>query len=294
MRFFQPLKQSYRAVFAPSEEALKRVLKFDPKKITEFRVPQQTVLWTKLNLARGYYHSFIQTAPGTPLILLRQHATAYNPKKDEDLVEAWKTRNFSTIQELAEYYEAVINPALSIIKKIDGFQAESYALKDVLRLKVGSQAQLDKARTQLLIITDKIEFLKKQLKEYASSAFSTEIYNSILNIFRLAAESDDHAHRYAIQLLEDMTALGVPCDETTRLLMKKICFGDEPKEDSDMLFSYVELPEMGEVVLNAKNVKQMNKDAVRTAADRHNIEITEGRFMQNAASHPNLIQNATQ
>merc|ERR1711991_488442 len=92
-------------------------------------------------------------------------------------------------------------------------------------------------------------------------------------------------------LLDDMTLCEVPFDAHTKLLLKNVVFGDKPHEDSNLLFSFVENPERGEVSLARIENGALSKvadDALYTIGQRHTTPVTEHTKLQAPDTHPML------
>ena len=293
MRQTSALCKAFSVLYTPAESDVSKQLKLSKSHLKEFPVADATQLWTSLNMARGHFKELIETTPHSPLVSIR--STSNLRKQRGSTIEGWSTGMFESIESIAMFYERAISPAAKLTKEIEDLQLESHGLKDILRLKRLPASQLEAKKKRLNVVLEELTRLFKERAAYVESAFTTQIYNALINIFRLCGEADPHAHRYAVQLLDDMSAFGVPYDDSTKLLMKKICFNDEPHEDSEMLFSFVEVPELGEVVLKngGKTVEDMNVQATGIAADRHNIPLTEGRYLTHPASHPNLIAESS-
>ena len=289
-----PFFKSFSVMYAPTEADIAAKLNISVSHMQKYPLKSEARIWTGLNLAQAHFANLIATTPNIPLVSIR---STWNPYKvPQDGIAAWSLQTFTNIESVAMFYERTVAPAVKITKEIKDLELESFGLKDILRLKKLPITALEKKKIQLGQVTQDLADRKKERADYVAASFTTEIYNALINLFRLCGQKDQHAHRYAVQLLDDMSAFGVPYDEATKLLMKKICFNDEPSEDSEMLFAFVEVPELGEVSLKSegKSVELMNESATKIAADRANLPLSEeGRYLTGQASHPNLIESST-
>ncbi|KNH05595.1 spherulin 4-like cell surface protein [Perkinsela sp. CCAP 1560/4] len=286
------LCKGYSVGYSVPDAAVSKSVKLSQNHIKQFPISPQSSTWISLNLQRKHYDGLVQTTPHIPLVTLREDLKIKKSSSPKNLLGKWKSKKFATVLSLAKFYETAVSPALHLIQKINERKLETHGLRDMLRLRRLPAIELDKKQDRLDVVQLEIIKLHEQLKAYVQESFSTEIYNSLLNIFRLCGEKDAFANRFAMQLLDDMSTFGVSFDNSTKLLMKKICFDDEPHEDSNMLFAFVEVPEMGEVSLKTdeETMHAMNKTATKIASSRHNIPLSEGRYMTSEDSHPNLIQ----
>jgi hypothetical protein len=256
-----------------------------------FPTSQKTKSWTAVNIvARAHYQAFVSTSPREPLLPLRtpQVAPAKPENPKNSLRAEWPTRTFPDVLTLVKHYESVIAPALGLTAEINEINLEIYGLNDILKLKKHSAEILQKKKERLYEVQAKLKILKEKRASYVKDAFDTPTFNSLINVMRLCGENDEHAYLYSLRLLDDMTICEVPFDNTTQMLLKNIAFGDEPGDDSDMLFAFVEFPEMGEVSLTKEPVAKVCDDVIDRISQRHGIAVTEGLHLKDKSTHPML------
>lgn len=195
-------------------------------------------------------------------------------------------KNAKDLPTLLKAYAGVLGPVKQLKKLLDAEELEQAYLKD--RLKIGltsfKQAQLDEAKSNLVKIDAAITKYKAEIAAIGKENFTTESFNDIVNACRIAG-----LNNIATRMLDDMTLLSLPFNETTKMLLNNVVFGDGPLEDSGMLFAFVEYPERGEVFAT----KSTDLDAIAThtlkvISERHQTPLDSGRKLQKPDTHPCL------
>ena len=247
--------------------------------------------WTEIDVvAREKWCEFFTTT-----------ALTYPPKRN--IAEAQKTSDetvidrhspslfwgtFFSVSQVMDKYETLVGYALKLGQFRRELELRTFPLRDALRLKRCSAQELASKQRELEALVKEMGELEAEKTQYAAKYFDTSVYNSLINLMRLFGETNPHATSYALQILDDMTALSIPFDETTQLLLRSLTFGDDDSHNSDALFSLVEFPEMGQVTNKLDSVEKLARDSIRTISRRHNLPITEGAYQQDKGTHPLL------
>jgi hypothetical protein len=251
------------------------------------------VNWTRVDvIGRKRLAALASTASeSAPLYEIRNNVAKNPPKQPVDPKKAFAA-NFTCINALVTTYEEVLYPVRALQKEWEDLDLESFGLKDDLKRGTSAfkQAHLDKAQARLDVLKKTMSTKRQQILTVASQ-LTTAMCNDIINALRIVGETQEHGRRMAFLVLEDMTLFDIAFDDTTKLLLKNLSFGDGPFEDSNMLFSLVEYPERGEISLSGEPLERIADHAIKTISTRHQTPITDGKLLRSGETHP-LLQRS--
>ena len=248
--------------------------------------------WAELDTTkRKQYKGITESISKTSLCAIREKPPV-SKRTAQEVASSWKTAFPSSLYQLVEEYEGALQPVRQLQASWEELELESHHLKDDLKRGTSAfrQDHLDKCKTRYEAIKKEMAAKKEQIAKIAQN-LTTALFNDIINILRIAAEREEHARQMAILVLEDMTLLNVPFDATTQLLLKSVTFGDGPFQDSNLLFSFVEYPERGEISLSQDPLEKIADRALKTISDRHQTPITDGVLLRQGDTHP-MIQRS--
>jgi hypothetical protein len=257
---------------------------------------QAYLVWSELNVnARHRLESIAATADATNYSAKRHElmAAKSTPAAPAATLKA-AVANAKTLKAFADAFEAIMLPVRKLEAERSDLQLLIWGCVDHINLglNVHTPEQLDKYKKDLEAAKSKLAANRKAHAEYSAKAFDTATCNEVVNLFRIAGESKPNALAYAEFLLDDLTLANVTFDEATKLLLKNVIFGDLPHEDSNLLFSFVENPERGEVDLSTvKNgdLSAVADEAVITIGRRHTTPVdAEFAKLQKKDTHPML------
>lgn len=247
----------------------------------------RTATWIGLDVvARQKLAKFSATvSPAENYVLAYNKALSDAPKAVPEGAKA-ALAAAGDLPALFKAYAAIIGPAYALKAKLDAEKLEAAYLTD--RLKIGlshfKQAQLDTARKQLTALETDIAKIEKELAAMGAEFFSTDLFNTIANVVRIAGYP-----QISTRILDDMTLLKVPFNTATKILLNNACFGDGPLEDSGMLFAFVEYPERGEIFATAStDLDAIATETMKIMGDRHQTPVDGGRKLQKPDTHPCL------
>eukprot|EP01062_Namystynia_karyoxenos_P045586 TRINITY_DN338_c0_g1_i7.p1 TRINITY_DN338_c0_g1~~TRINITY_DN338_c0_g1_i7.p1 ORF type:complete len:338 (+),score=146.90 TRINITY_DN338_c0_g1_i7:109-1014(+) len=237
-------------------------------------------LWATIDGAdRSRFLAVARTAPAGAgdLIQLREKITAQDPAmaKQKDIKKYFWKQNFETVTELMTFYENMMQPLHQI-------KADSYLKwtnrcdywSKIAQTKNAAQSDLDDWKANHQRLGEEIDALAKEKAAYIARVFDTDIYNHVLGVLRLAAEESDAAHAAAVQVFHDMTENGIAFDDTTKILLRNVCFGDSYYDNSDLLMSHIEYPERGEHTLGKdEDLHQVSAIVLDVIGKRHKIDV---------------------
>lgn len=200
-------------------------------------------------------------------------------------------RGVKDLPSLIKVYASILGPALKLKRDLEIEELEHAYLKDRLKIGLASfkQAQLDEAKTKLVTLDANIAKIKTQIAAIGKEYFTTEVFNNLINATRLMGSKNSTVQRISVELLDHMTMLKVPFDDSTKILLNNVIFGDGPLEDSGMLFAFVEYPERGEVfATSSNNLDSIATQTIKLMQDRHQTPVDHGRKLQQNDTHPCL------
>lgn len=299
----------------------------DAEHISPSLVPamnRYTSAWVALDkVARTRHHLLIQSAhgatrPWTDLLLQQQQPEAGNgngnvkdaaastskkkgkqqqqPSNVKPLELFTSSRLPLTLEGVVTLYDSSMSPIRALQAELEVVQLEYYGLKDVLKLGIAHFKPAvveEKRKRHAVVVVQKAE-LQQKIHTLFKESFTTAVINDLVNLLRIVAETDDSARRAGIQILDEVAALDLTFDLHTQMLLKSLTFGDGPQEDSNMLFSFVEYPERGEISASVGSLAAIAEDGLKTIAERHTTTLsTHGRlFLQDKATHPMIQRSA--
>lgn len=248
--------------------------------------------WTGIDvLGRKRLAALAATVTTKPLTSIEAEVAAAPPTAPVSGRQLFETTDFKSVDEVITVYERAMHKVRVAKAAYDVLELQSFHIKDDLKrgLSAFKQAYLDKEKVRL-------EAVKKDMKEQrnviigvGAATFTTSILNDIINLLRLAGEKQEHARVMALKVLDDMTLLEIPFDETTQLLLKNIAFGDGPFDDSSLLFDCVGYPERGEISVAANlSLEGVADQALKTISARHQTPLDEGRLIRQTDTYPML------
>ncbi|KEG11100.1 hypothetical protein DQ04_02981050 [Trypanosoma grayi] len=208
--------------------------------------------------------------------------------------EKFKTTAWTSVRQLLTFYEETLLPARVKYAEYKVHELNNFHIKDDLKrgLSAFKQDYLDKQKTELVKVQQKMQECQEFIKAIGKSAFDTLIFNDIANILRICGERNPHAHRMAMQVLEDMNLLGVPFNDATAKLLHAIVFNDGPIDDSALMFTLLEYPERGEVSVSREAVEKIADATLRIISGRHQTPLDDGRMLRQSDTHPCLQRSA--
>lgn len=257
--------------------------------------------WVSIDiLGRQRLGQLASTVTAAPLYDIRAEVAAKPPAAPiSDVKGKFAKNDFKTIADLVRFYEEVIYPVRQLDAQAQDLQIEVYGLKDHIKLGLNlfSQDVLDEKKKLLVETEAKLAKTREQIAAEMEKNFTTGIYNDLVNALRLAGGKQEHARDLGMRLLDDMTQFGVPLDGDSQMLLKNLTFGDGPQEDSNLLFTYCEFPERGEVSVSNDSLEMIADSALKTIADRHQTPLTGdkdtfGTKLRLGETHP-LLQRSS-
>lgn len=247
--------------------------------------------WAELNVTgRGRLETIAATNDGkTSYGSLRNTMSAPAATSVQPLKQV--VAKAKTIADVAQGVEAALYQVRKLEKERSELQLHMWNLKDSIYLGIGTPEVIAAHKKELAATTVQHDANRKANKEYCAKLFETSSFNDVINLFRIAGDRCEHARSYAETLLDDMALVGVAFDDATKLLLKNVVFGDQPHEDSNLLFTFVENPERGEVSLApaaAGDLTAIANEALVTIGRRHTTPVTEHLKLQSTVTHPML------
>uniref|UniRef100_A0A7S1QE36 Uncharacterized protein n=1 Tax=Neobodo designis TaxID=312471 RepID=A0A7S1QE36_NEODS len=258
---------------------------------------QPYLVWAELNtVARARLAPIAATAASdnTRYAEIRNgmKAPASKPATMKDAISKAKT-----LADVANGVEATLFEVRRLEKEREDTQLAIWGLNDLINLglSVSTAEQIEAYKKEKVAAVAKLDANRKAHAAYCAKTFDTATFNDVINMFRIAGETSHTARLYAETLLDDMTMCNVAFDEATKLMMKNVVFGDAPHEDSNLLFTFVENPERGEVSLAPianGDLTKIADEAVMTIGRRHTTPVTEHVKLQQKDTHPMLQRSS--
>lgn len=202
------------------------------------------------------------------------------------------------VKTMIQIFEAAMVPVRKLELERYDIQLEIYTLRDHLNLglTVFKQEQIDKKTTQLKEAVVRLAKNRQQHQEYVAKNFSTEMFNDLVNVLRIASEQHPNCHSMAVKVLEDMGLCKVTFDDATKMLVRNVVLGDGPHENSGLLFAHVEGPERGEISLQEGPIEAVADEALKTIAKRHATPLDADEVtyvkLRSGETHPNLQRSS--
>lgn len=254
--------------------------------------------WARINvLARQRLTKFAATMNDTDLIAL---SNEYREGKIPHVPITISTKDLMThatsVINLVNIIENALTPIRKYEKQRDALQQECDLLQDTINLGLArsNQEAVSAATARISEARKELTDNRRHLREYTFAHFDTHFMNDTLTILWLAGKKYDVCNVYAVRLMQEFATAGVPFDMASRVLQKMLIFGDTPQEDSDLLFTYVENPERGEVSVakptgeNEDDLSLIADAAMVTLSRRHVTPLTEGVKLRMTETHPML------
>lgn len=264
-------------------------------------VPVHLAVWASIDkIGRKRLAPLASTATAEPLFAIRAKVEANPPKSvKKDGRSLFNSTKFNTLTELVTFYEEMMFPIRQRLTQMGVLEIEAYGLRDHIKLGLNlfSQEVIDQKKKELREVEASMTKIKKEITDLTSETFSTEIFNDLANVLRIAGEQFEHARDMGVRVLDDMTQLRVPVNEETKALLKSLTFGDGPCDDSNLLFTFCEFPERGEVSISRGSLDQIADEALKTISDRHQTPLTAenaefGTKLRIGETHP-LLQRSS-
>ena len=253
---------------------------------------QPYLVWTEVNkISRDRLAAIAATDKGDVRYAEIRHGMKAPAGKAATLKEGMAKAK--TLIEVANAVEATMYEVRRLEKEREETQLAIWGLNDLvnLGLSVSTAEQIEGFKKERVVANAKLDANRKAHKEYCAKHFDTASFNDAINLFRIAGEASPVCRLYAEFLLDDMTLANVAFDDNTKMLLKNVVFGDMPHEDSNLLFSFVENPERGEVSLapiSEGDLTPVADEAVMTIGRRHTTPVTEHTKLQLKDTHPML------
>ena len=253
--------------------------------------------WAAVEIVARHRLTPLASNVGGHLLSDAAKAVAANPPEAPvtNGVETFSKTGFATLFDAAVAFERAMFFARRWVAELRVLELESYHLKDDLKLglSVFKQPHLDRCKTRLEEVKGLIVAKKAAIAAAGQQNFTTAIVNDLANAARVAAAltsaaAAEDARSFAIRVLDDATAVGVPFDGLTQWLLRHILFGDGPCDDSSLLFTCVEYPERGEISVSDGPLERIADAAVKHISERHHTPVDDGRMLRQSDTHPML------
>nr|CCC92319.1 conserved hypothetical protein [Trypanosoma congolense IL3000] len=204
--------------------------------------------------------------------------------------ETFRTTAWKSVREMLTFYEEVMLPVRVKREEFKLHELNSFHIKDDLKrgLSAFKQDYLDKQKARLIEVEGEMKACQNFISEVGASSFDTDICNDIANILRVCGERNPYAHRLALQVLEDMSLVGVPFNDITTKILSAAVFSDGALEDSALLFTLLEYPERGEVSVSTAPIEQIADETLKVISSRHHTPLDDGRQLRQSDTHPCL------
>ncbi|CBH13626.1 uncharacterized protein TEOVI_000802500 [Trypanosoma equiperdum] len=204
--------------------------------------------------------------------------------------EKFKTNVWKSVRELVTFYEEVMLPVRVKNEEFKFHELNNFHIKDDLKrgLSAFKQDYLDNQKVKLVEVQKQMEACQKFIRDIGASSFDTNIFNDIANILRICGERNPYALRLSLQVLEDMSLVGVPFDDITTKILNAAVFNDGPLDDSALLFTLLEYPERGEVSVATKPVEKIADETLEVISRRHRTPLDNGKLLRQSDTHPCL------
>ncbi|KAH8607098.1 hypothetical protein ERJ75_001456300 [Trypanosoma vivax] len=281
-----------------------------PPELLEQSFRKAEILFTILDLARARFAPLIATVSAEDdLTRIRAEVRASKQPSGtvkltevslaEPLVvsaarEKFQKTAWKNMRELLTFYEEVMLPARLVNELFETLQLTSFHIKDDLKrgLSAFKREHLEKQKAALSVVQERMETCQKFIKNVGATSFDTEIFNDIANILRICGENNPHAHRLSLQVLEDMSFVGIAANELTAKLLHAVVFNDGALDDSALLFSLLEHPERGEVSVSDGPIEQIADNVLQVISRRHHTPVDDGKLLRQTDTHPCLQRSA--
>eukprot|EP01060_Flectonema_neradi_P037422 TRINITY_DN7531_c2_g1_i1.p2 TRINITY_DN7531_c2_g1~~TRINITY_DN7531_c2_g1_i1.p2 ORF type:complete len:302 (+),score=56.24 TRINITY_DN7531_c2_g1_i1:50-955(+) len=254
---------------------------------SDLAVQSTATLWNQLDSKRTELSNILEDAKQVgeaDLTNIRFETTKQNAdiKKAKDLKALFWSKKFTSLKELITFYEQLIHPVHALRDEVYTTWVDQCGYLSQIKQSVNASAEEMKNWTAEF---DKLGEHMKQLEEkklaYVASTFDVEIYNYILNVLRIGAEQSPGCLPVANQIFHDMTENEIEFNETTKLLLKNIQFGDSIYDNSDLLFSHIEYPERGDHTYQpTENLRDSCSRMLETIESRHSLPMEVGDLRQ--------------
>lgn len=247
--------------------------------------------WTALDVVnRKRLLPLTSAYAGNALTSIKAQVASSPPKPAKGAKQLFKTNVTPSITALVTFYEETMLPIRKLADEMQLVQLEIYGLKDHLKLgmSVFKPEQLEQKQKKLQERSKDLAATKQQFDALVADSFDTDVFNDIINALRICGSQYPEAIEMAERVLEDMALCQIAFDESTKLLLKNVLFGDGPYEDSGLLFAFVEYPERGEISVSRAPLEKIADEAIVTISKRHQTPITEGKLLRSPEAHPNL------
>ncbi|RNF19296.1 uncharacterized protein Tco025E_04231 [Trypanosoma conorhini] len=292
-----PLAKSSAQLGTPvTKEEVAQALRVPAAILAQTHRPAE-VLFTEVDLARVRFAPLIATL-GAEEDVTKIAAEVKAAKADSAAArkpvagakEKFKGTAWKSVKELVTFYEEVMLPARLVHQDYNFYELNSFHIKDDLKrgLSAFKQDHLDKQKVELVKVQAQMQECQEFIKSVGTTAFDTAICNDIANILRVCGECNPHAHRLAMQVLEDMNLLRVPFNDVTTKLLHAIVFNDGALDDSALMFTLVEYPERGEVSVSREPVDRIADGALKIISARHQTPLDDGVLLHQSDTQPCL------
>eukprot|EP01059_Diplonema_ambulator_P009794 TRINITY_DN19762_c0_g1_i1.p1 TRINITY_DN19762_c0_g1~~TRINITY_DN19762_c0_g1_i1.p1 ORF type:complete len:291 (+),score=113.16 TRINITY_DN19762_c0_g1_i1:43-873(+) len=220
--------------------------------------------------------------PGLRGAVKAQRKEIAGAKNGPELFEAQK---FKSLKELVEFYEEMMLPMHKIRDDIYNTWVDRCGINSkIVQTKNASSSDMSSWKGHYQELDEKIKSLEAERAGYVSKMFSTAMFNSILNTLRQAGDAPG-CKQMATTIFHDMTENEVAFDETTKILLKNIMFGDSIHDNSDLLFSHIEYPERGHhTYVPSETLEQISERVLGTVGDRHGLLTNTDEQLQRDAA----------
>lgn len=236
--------------------------------------------WASVDIIRRQRHaSLAASVTAAPLYDIRAAVAAGNAAAAPvaDVKAQFTKGDFKNIDAMVTAYEVAMLPVRKLYTESENLQVDVYGLNDNIKLGLNlfSQEVVDEKKKTLVVTKEKMAKARAEIKAIMEKNFTTGIYNDMSNVLRIAGATQEHARDLGMRVMDDMSLFGIPLDSDSQMLLKNLTFGDTPQEDSNLLFTYCEFPERGDVSISDNSLEMIADSALKTIADRHQTPLTD-------------------
>eukprot|EP01064_Diplonema_japonicum_P028063 TRINITY_DN4233_c0_g1_i1.p1 TRINITY_DN4233_c0_g1~~TRINITY_DN4233_c0_g1_i1.p1 ORF type:complete len:278 (+),score=69.17 TRINITY_DN4233_c0_g1_i1:67-900(+) len=245
---------------------------------TSVAVSNKAMLWAGLE---GQSYAALAKLPSleSELPALREATTSQRTEiaKSENGAALFLSTEFKSLAEMVQFYEEMMFPVHALRDTVYNTWVDRCGINSkIVQTKNASTGDMTSWRTEYDSLDKKIQTLEAEKLAYVAKMFSTEMYNQLLNALRLAGDAPG-CKQVATRVFHDMTENEITFDETTKILLNNIMFGDTVYDSSDLLFSHIEYPERGaHTYVASETMEQISDRVLGTVGERHTIETTNG------------------
>ena len=254
---------------------------------SDLALQNNALLWNSLDAKRADYSAVLANATTigeADLTAIRSTVTKQRSEitKSKDLKALFWSKTYTSLKELIEFYEEMIHPVHSLRDEVYNTWVDQCGYMSKIKQSVNaSTEEMNSWNAEFDKLGNHIKELEEKKLAYVANTFDVEIYNYILNVLRIGAESSAGCLPVANQIFHDMTENEIEFNEATKLLLKNIQFGDTIYDSSDLLFSHIEYPERGgHTYSQTESLKDSSTRMLQVIQSRHSLPMEAGDLRQ--------------